>query len=75
MNDIFYLGHYIKNIEGKEYFCIRVLDLKHFQIFTFYHTTDEKSKNIINSFKKFDNITDKLTYVIKRNNKISFDLK
>lgn len=75
MNNIYYLNHYQKDIEGKYYYCFRVLDLKNTQIFTFYHLVDDKSKNIVANVKLFQDISDKLTLVIKRNNKISFDLK
>lgn len=75
MNNIFYLNHYQKAIEGKEYFCFRVLDLKNTQIFTFYHLVDDKAKNFVANIKTFQDVSDRLTLVIKRNNKISFDLK
>lgn len=75
MSNIYYLNHYEKEIEGKKFFCFRILDLKNTQIFTFYHISDDKSKNFVANVKTFQDISDRLTLVIKRNNKISFDLK
>ena len=75
MNDIYYLSAKIRNIEGKDFYCFKILDLANEQIFTFYHNVDEKSKSLATGFKRFDNISDKLKFVIKRNNKISFDIK
>lgn len=75
MENIFYLNSTKRNIDGKEYYCINILDLNNTQIFKFYKLVDVKSSNFVNMHKAFDNISSALTFAIKRNNKISFDIK
>lgn len=75
MENVFYLNSNKRTIEGKEYYKINVLDLNNTQIFSFYKIVDTKSTNFVNMHKAFDNISNALTFVIKRNNKISFDIK
>lgn len=75
MENIFYLNSQKRVIEGKEYYKINVLDLNNLQVFSFYKTVDTKSSNFCNIHKTFDNISSSLSFVIKRNNKISFDIK
>lgn len=75
MENIFYLNSQKRNIEGKEYYKINLLDLNNTQLFAFYHIADTKANNFVNIHKTFDNVSNALTFAIKRNNKISFDIK
>lgn len=75
MENIFYLNTQKRTIEGKEYYKINLLDLNNIQLFSFYRVVDVKSTNFVNIHKAFDNVSNALNFVIKRNNKISFDIK
>lgn len=75
MENIFYLNSNKRNIDGKDYYKINVLDLNNCQIFSFYKLVEPKSTNFINNHKTFDNVSNSLAFAIKRNNKISFDIK
>ena len=75
MENIFYLNADKRHIEGSDYYKINILDLNNLQVFSFYKKIDTKSSNFVNMHKTFDNISSSLVFVIKRNNKISFDIK
>lgn len=75
MEKLYFLKSEKKQIEGKDFYCITILDFVNCQIFKFYKLVDTKTTQFINSHKAFDNISNDLTFAIKRKNKISFDLK
>lgn len=75
MTDIYFIYADKRTIEGREFYRITVLDKNNLQIFSFYRAVDSKSTSFVNSCKLFDEISTKLTFIIKRNNKISFDIK
>lgn len=64
-----------KNIEGKDYSHISIYEETTNQVFDFYRKTDDKAYNFIKNYKLGDDVTDKLCFVIKRDKKISFDIK
>lgn len=64
-----------KKIEGKDYSHITIYEEVTNQVFDFYRITDEKAYNFIKNVKLGDDVTEKLCFVIKRNKKISFDIK
>lgn len=75
MEDLFFLSSSKRKIQDNDYYKISILDLKNTQIFNIYKLVDNKSTQFVNSHKCFDNISEHLKFVIKRNNKISFDIK
>lgn len=75
MDNIFYLGNQKRSIDGKDFYRIFILDLKNFQIFSFYKPVDTKVTAFLANRKLFENVSSLLTFAIKRNNKISFDIK
>lgn len=75
MDEIYFLSSDLRTIEDKKYYRITILDVKNEQVFTFYRIADTKAKNFCEMHKRFDNISNALIFVIKRNNRISFDIK
>lgn len=75
MENIFYLTNTKREINGKMYYRITILDMKNLQIFSFYHIADNQTTSFLANRKTFENISNFLTFVIKRNGKISFDIK
>ena len=75
MGEIFFIKADKRNIENKDYYKITVLDLKNCQLFSFYRLVDNKSTSFVSSVKIFQEVSGQLTFVIKRNNRISFDIK
>ena len=73
--ELFFIKADKRSIEDKDYYRITILDKKNCQLFNFYKLVDTKSTSFVNSVKLFEEISQKLTFVIKRNNKISFDIK
>ena len=73
--ELFFIKADKRSIEGKDYYKITVLDLKNCQLFNFYRLVDNKSTSFISSVKIFQEVSNQLIFVIKRNNKISFDIK
>lgn len=64
-----------KNIEGKDFLIVYILEFNKKQLFKIYKVFDINLFNKLNSLKKFDNINDYVDFVIKRDNKISLDIK
>lgn len=63
-------------IEDKEFFNISIIDIENDQFFHVYkQKTDTKAKEFILKHKRFDDITNEITFAIKRDNKISLDIK
>lgn len=75
MEQFYFISAEKRSIEDKHYYCIYILDFINKQVFSFYHIADNKAKNFVEMHKQFDNISSALTFVVKRNNKISFDIK
>lgn len=71
---IIFLKSEQRNIEGKDYTKISVFEETTDQVFSFFKKTDEKVFNFIKNVKVGDVITDKLHFVIKKGQKITFDL-
>lgn len=64
-----------RQIQGKDYTHVALYEETTNQIFDFYRKTDEKAFNFVKNNKLGDDVTDKVCFVIKRNQKISFDIK
>lgn len=75
MNKFYYLGAEERNIEGKAFLKVSVLELERKQVFNIYKIKDTNFFNKISVYKVFDDITEKITYVIKSNGKIGLDIK
>lgn len=73
--ELFFIKADKRNIEGKEFYKITILDLKNCQLFNFYRLVDNKSTAFVSNAKIFQEVSNQLSFVIKRNNKISFDIK
>lgn len=72
--ELYFIKSETREIERKEYCKISLLDMKNVQIFSFFTPLNDKSYNFVKENKIFSNVTDKICFVIKRNNKISFDI-
>lgn len=73
--ELFFIKSDKRTIENKDYYKITILDLKNCQLFSFYRLVDSKSTSFVSNVKLFQEVSNQLTFVIKRNNKISFDIK
>lgn len=74
-NQFFYLGYEERNIEGKEFLVIYVLEFSKKQIFKIYKTANEDLIFKLDNLEDFSNINDFIGFVIKRDGKISLDIK
>lgn len=73
-NQFLYVDYEKRNIEGKEFLLIYVLEFYKKQIFKIYKIADNNLISKLNTFEKFDNINDYITFAIKRDGKISLDI-
>lgn len=64
-----------KKIEEKDFLVIYILEFNKKQLFKIYKKFDTNLSNKINNLKRFDNMNDHVDFVIKRDNKISLDIK
>lgn len=74
-NQFLFIDYEKKNIEGKEFLVIYVLEFYRKQVFKIYKIFDNNLISKLNTFEKFDNINDYLGFAIKRDGKISLDIK
>ena len=74
-NQFLFIDYEKRNIEGKEFLVIYVLEFYRKQVFKIYKISDNNLISKLNSFEKFDNINDYLGFAIKRDGKISLDIK
>lgn len=49
--------------------------MKNVQLFFIYKLQDQKSAQFVLKHKRFDDVSNELQFVIKRDNKISLDIK
>lgn len=74
-NQFLYLDYEKRNIEGKEFLVIYVLEIYKKQVFKIYKISDNNLISKLDTFEKFHNINDYVGFVIKRDGKISLDIK
>lgn len=74
-NQFCFIDYEKRNIEGKEFIVIYVLEFYKKQIFKIFKLADNNLISKLDTFEKFDNINDFITFAIKRDSKISLDIK
>lgn len=74
-NQFLFIDYEKRNIEGKEFLVIYVLEFYKKQVFKIYKISDNNLISKLNTLEKFDNINDYVGFVIKRDGKISLDIK
>lgn len=74
-NQFLFLDYEKRNIEGKEFIVIYILEFNKKQVFRIYKVFDDNISKKLATFKRFENIKDYIDFVIKRDNKISLDIK
>ena len=76
MNSQFlFISYEKRNIGGKEFLAIYVLEFYRKKVYTIYKISDDYLISKLNTFEKLDNINDYVGFVIKRDGKISLDIK
>ena len=74
-NQFCFIDYEKRNIEGRDFVVIYVLEFYKKQIFKIFKLFDNDLITKLNTFDKFDNINDYITFAIKRDSKISLDIK
>lgn len=74
-NQFLFIDYEKRNIEGKEFLIIYILEFYKKQVFRIYKIADNNLISKLNTFEKFDNINDYVGFAIKRDGKISLDIK
>lgn len=74
-NQFLFVDYEIRNIEGRDFIVIYILEFYKKQVFRIYKMADNNLISKLSTFEKFDNINDYLGVVIKRDGKISLDIK
>lgn len=76
MDEIVYIDYEIRNIQGKEYIAIHLYDLDKFApIVIFKLKSDSLTDRLDTDYERFMGVSERITYDIKRNGKISLDIK
>lgn len=70
-----FIDYETRNIEGRDFVVIYLLETNRKQIFRIYKLQNGQLIGKIDNFKKFQDITNFIDFVIKRDNKISLDIK
>ena len=74
-NQFLFLDYETRNIEGKDFVVIYLLEFYKKQVFRIYKLQQKDLIQKLETFNHFDNINDYVTFVIKRDNKISLDIQ
>ena len=74
-NQFSFLDYKKRNIEGKEFLVIYVFEFNTKQVLKIYKISDDNLISKLDTFAKFENINYYLDFVIKRDGKISLDIK
>ena len=74
-NQFLFINFEKKTIGGKEFLAINVLEYFRKKVYTIYKTSNDDLISKLNTFDKLDNINDYVGFVIKRDGKISLDIK
>ena len=74
-NQFLFLDYKKRNIEGKEFLVIYVFEFNTKQVLKIYKISDDNLISKLDTFEKFENINYYLDFVIKRDGKISLDIK
>lgn len=74
-NQFLFVDYEKRNIEGKEFLVIYILEFYRKQVFKIYKISDNNLIGKLNTLSKFDNINDFVDFVIKRDGKIALDIK
>lgn len=75
MNTFYYIGHEEFSFNDNDLVKIYVLDFRNKFVHSIYKTKRKEIFDKINSYKIFDNISNNISFDIKRNGKISLDIK
>lgn len=76
MPDIFnYIDYDVQDIQGKKFICIYVLDFEKRIIFKIFKPYNDKLKEFLEDLNLFECLNTNLTFVIKRDGKITLDIK
>lgn len=70
-----FIDYETRNIEGRDFVVIYLLEINKKQVFKIYKIQNGQLIGKIDNFKKFQDITNLIDFVIKRDNKISLDIK
>lgn len=70
-----FVDYETRNIEGKDFVVIFLLECNRKQLFRIYKIKDGNIISKLDNFKKFQDLTNLIDFVIKRDNKIALDIK
>ena len=70
-----YLDYQATKIDSKDFLCIYILEFNKHQVFRIYKPYSQDLVSKLITFEKFDNINEFITFVIKRDGKISLNIK
>lgn len=73
-NQFLFVDYEKKQIEGKEFLVIYILEFYKKQVFKIYKISDDNLIGKLTTLSKFDNINDYVDFVIKRDGKIALDI-
>lgn len=74
-NQFLFVDYENRNIDGKVFVVIYILEFYKKQVFRIYKIADDNLITKLNTFEKFDNINDYVGFAVKRDGKISLDIK
>ena len=75
MSTFYYIGHEQFVIQDNSILKVYVLDFKNKIVHTIYKAFNKDIASKLDNYKPFDNITSSIGFVIKRDGKISLDIK
>lgn len=74
-DEFFFLGFSEETIQKQNFLCIYILDLNKHTVFRIFKKFTDDIFDKLNKFDLFDDISERVCFVIKREGKISLDIK
>ena len=71
----YFLGCEKREIDGKDFLCVHVLELSKKQVFRIFKPYKKDDFDTLALYDLFTNITDNIGFIIKTGGKISLDIK
>lgn len=75
MNTFYFLGYETFKFNDNDLLKVYVLDFKNKIVHNIYKSVTKELISKLEGYKPFDNVTNLISFVIKRNGKITLDIK
>ena len=73
--DFLFLSYELKSIEGRDFVCVYILEFHSKHVFSIYKLSNKEFINHLSTLKKLDNVNTLINYNIKKDGRLSLDIR